>query len=72
LTPHLPRRILALLKEPLAVVTEYRRQAADCRTHAQAEIDARMRSLLVSMALISTKPAQEAERIERSRENERT
>jgi hypothetical protein len=71
LTPHLPRRILARLKNRLAVVSEYRQQTAGCRARAQAAIDERMRSLLVSMALIWTKLAEEAEQIERMRENER-
>jgi len=71
LTPHLPRRILAWLKDRLAVVSEHRQQAAGGRARAQAAIDERMRSLLVSIALIWTKLAEEAEQIERMRENER-
>jgi hypothetical protein len=71
LTPHLPHRILARLMDRLAVVSECRQQAADCRARAEAAIEERMRSLLVSMALIWTKLAEEAEQIGRIRENER-
>jgi hypothetical protein len=71
LTPHLPRRILARLKDSLAVISHNRPQAAGCRARAQAAIDERTRSLLVSMALIWTQLAEEAEQIERMHENER-
>jgi hypothetical protein len=71
LTPHLPRRILARPMDRPAVVSDRRQQAADCRARAEAAMEERIRSLLVSMALIWTKPAEEAEQIGRIRENER-
>jgi len=63
LTPHLPRRILARPMDRPAVVSDRRQQAADCRARAEAAMEERIRSLLVSMALIWTKPAEEAEQI---------
>jgi len=71
LTPHLPRRILARPMDRPAVVSDRRQQAADCRARAEAAMEERIRSLLVSMALIWTKPAEEAEQIGRLREDER-
>ena len=71
LTPHLPHRILARLMDRPAVVSDCRQQAAGCRARAEAAMEESMRSLLVSMALIWTKPAEEAEQIGRIRENER-
>jgi len=60
LTPHLPRHILARLMDRLAIVSECRQQAAYCRTRAETASDERVRALLVSMALIWTKLAEEA------------
>ena len=54
-----------------AVVSDCRQQAADWRARAEAAMEESMRSLLVSMALIWTKPAEEAEQIGRIREDER-
>ena len=71
LTPHLAHRILVRLMDRLAVVSECRQPDADCRARADATIDERMRSLLVSTALIWTELSEEAEQIGRIRENER-
>jgi hypothetical protein len=50
-----------------AIVSECRQQAAHCRTRAETASDKRVRALLVSMALIWTKLAEEAEPIERTK-----
>jgi len=71
LTPHLPHRILARLMDRPAVVSDCRQQATECRARAEAAMEERMRSLLVLMALIWTRPAEESEQIGRIRENER-
>jgi hypothetical protein len=50
-----------------AIVSECRQQAAHCRTRAETASDERVRALLVSMALIWTKLAEEAEPIQRTK-----
>jgi hypothetical protein len=50
----------------LAIVNECLQQAAHCRTRAETASDKRVRALLVSMALIWTKLAEEAEPIQRT------
>src|SRR5215471_6182848 len=67
LTPHLGRHILARLMDRHAIVSECRQQAAHCRTRAETANDERVRALLVSMALIWTKLAEEAEPIQRTK-----
>jgi hypothetical protein len=67
LTHHLGRHILARLMDRHAIVSECRQQAAHCRTRAETASDKRVRSLLLSMALIWTKLAEEAEPIERTK-----
>jgi hypothetical protein len=52
--------------DSLAIVNECRQQAAHCRTRAETASDERVRALLVSMALIWTKLAEEAESIQRN------
>jgi hypothetical protein len=66
LTPRLGRHILARLMDRHAIVSECRQQAAHCRTRAETASDERVRALLVSMALIWTKLAEEAEPIQRT------
>jgi hypothetical protein len=53
--------------DSLAIVNECRQQAAHCRTRAETASDERVRALLVSMALIWTKLAEEAESIQRTK-----
>jgi hypothetical protein len=53
--------------DSLAIVNECRQQAAHCRTRAETASDERVRALLVSMALIWTKLAEEAEPIQRTK-----
>ena len=67
LTPYLPRNILARPMDRLAIVSECRQQAAHCLTRAEMASDKRVQALLVSMALIWAKLADEAEGIERTR-----
>jgi hypothetical protein len=50
-----------------AIVSECRQQAAHCRTRAETANDERVQALLVSMALIWTKLAEEAEPIQRTK-----
>src|SRR5262245_36230143 len=50
-----------------AIVSECRQQAAHCRTRAETVSDERVRALLISMALIWTKLAEEAEPIQRTK-----
>jgi hypothetical protein len=67
LTPHLGRHILARLMDRHAIVSECRQQAAHCRARAETASDERVSALLVSMALIWTKLAEEAEPIQRTK-----
>ena len=64
---HLPRHILARPMDRHAIVSECRQQAAHCRTRAETASDEGVRLVLVSMALIWTKLAEEAEPIERTK-----
>jgi hypothetical protein len=50
----------------LAIVNECLQQAAHCRTRAETASDEGVRLVLVSMALIWTKLAEEAKRIRRT------
>jgi hypothetical protein len=64
LTPHLGRHILARLMDCHAIVSECRQQTPHGRMRAETASE-RVRALLLSMALIWTKLAEEAEPIQR-------
>src|SRR5262245_30129677 len=67
LAPPSTTSLLARLMDRHAIVSGCRQQAAHRRTRAKTANDERVRALLVSMALIWTKLAEEAEPIQRTK-----